>query len=230
MALTMQATRRLASYLRFVRSGPKPRGFAKMCGDKSAASAPKEGAAKLAAETKASATADEALGEGLEDLATGFKRFVKDSMKDGSKGHGFRGDHHHHHHHRRGRKGYIALAVAGAGAYALSRAYTTIPAGHVGVRHLFGNVREDVLPSGLHIINPLETVVPMSIKTQAVEYAGSVPSREGLMVDLSATVLYRLDPTQAATMYKTVGADYSEVCWLSLDSTIIPELKPQRWE
>ena len=38
-----------------------------------------------------------------------------------------------------------------------------------------------------------------------------VPSKEGLMMDLEGSVLYRLDPLKAAEVYKTVGINYAEV-------------------
>ena len=51
----------------------------------------------------------------------------------------------------------------------------------------------------------------MSVKTQEVKEAAEVPSKEGLIMDLEVSLLYRLDPAKAAEIYKTVGRDYPEI-------------------
>jgi len=42
--------------------------------------------------------------------------------------------------------------------FLLLRSARVVPAGHVGVVDLFGNVRSEALPSGLHLVNPLARV------------------------------------------------------------------------
>jgi prohibitin 1 len=88
---------------------------------------------------------------------------------------------------------------------------TVIPAGHVGVKDFFGNVSADVLPAGVHLVLPFTRVHKMSIQTQEVKETAEVPSKEGLVMDLEGSLLYRLDPARAAEMYKTVGTNYPEV-------------------
>jgi prohibitin 1 len=88
---------------------------------------------------------------------------------------------------------------------------TVIPAGHVGVKDLFGKVSPDALPPGVHLIVPFTRVYKMSIRTFELKETAEVPSKEGLMMDLEGSVLYRLDPLKAAEVYKTVGIDYAEV-------------------
>lgn len=46
------------------------------------------------------------------------------------------------------------------------RAARVVPAAHVGVVDLFGNVRAEALPSGLHLVNPLARLHRMSIQTE----------------------------------------------------------------
>jgi regulator of protease activity HflC (stomatin/prohibitin superfamily) len=86
-----------------------------------------------------------------------------------------------------------------------------IPAGHVGVKDLFGRVSPDVLPPGVRIVIPFTRVIKMSIKTQEVKETAEVPSKEGLMMDLEGSLLYRLDPQKADDVYRTVGRDYQEI-------------------
>jgi prohibitin 1 len=88
---------------------------------------------------------------------------------------------------------------------------TVIPAGHVGVKDFFGNVSADVLPAGVHLVLPFTRVHKMSIQTQEVKETAEVPSKEGLVMDLEGSLLYRLDPARAAEMDKTVGTNYPEV-------------------
>src|SRR6202171_2955546 len=85
---------------------------------------------------------------------------------------------------------------------------TSIPTGHVGVLTLFGRVTGDVLPEGIHLINPLKSVEKLSIQTQSLKESANVPSNEGLILALDTSLLFRLDKAKAAQVYQTVGPDY----------------------
>jgi prohibitin 1 len=86
-----------------------------------------------------------------------------------------------------------------------------VPAGHVGVKDLFGSVSPDVLQPGVSLVVPFTRVHRMSIQTQEVKETAEVPSKEGLTMELEGSLLYRLDPTKAAEVYKTVGTNYPEI-------------------
>ena len=88
---------------------------------------------------------------------------------------------------------------------------TVIPAGHVGVKDLFGRVSSSVLSPGVRIVLPFTRVIKMSIKTQEVKETAEVPSKEGLIMDLEGSLLYRLDPEKADDIYRTIGKDYEEI-------------------
>lgn len=100
----------------------------------------------------------------------------------------------------------------------LFKSIAVVPAGHVGVKDLFGNVSDDQLKAGIHIVNPLVRVIPMSIQTQELTEKASVPSKEGLVVDLEASLLYSLNPDMAPQVYKKIGANYRAV-------VVIPQLR-----
>jgi prohibitin 1 len=104
--------------------------------------------------------------------------------------------------------GTLAVALA---LFAVSQAFTVVPAGHVGVVDFFGRVSEQTLKSGINFVNPLARIVRMSIKTQEAKEVMDVPSKEGLTVQLEVSVLYHLDPEKAAEVYKTVGPEYEAV-------------------
>jgi prohibitin 1 len=86
-----------------------------------------------------------------------------------------------------------------------------IPAGHVGVLDLFGNVSSRVLPSGVHLVIPFTRVIKMSVQTQELKEVAEVPSQEGLIMDLEVSLLYRLQADKADDMYRTVGRNFPTV-------------------
>jgi len=86
-----------------------------------------------------------------------------------------------------------------------------VPAGHVGVKNLLGNVSSNILAPGVHLVFPFTRVIYFSVQTQELKETAEVPSQEGLTMDLECSLLYRLDPTKAADIYKTVGSDYSHI-------------------
>jgi prohibitin 1 len=107
------------------------------------------------------------------------------------------------------RRAIIAIAVLVL--IVIGGPLTVVPAGHVGVKDFFGSVSPNVLPAGVHLVIPFTRVHKMSIQTQEVLETAEVPSKEGLVMELEGSLLYRLDPTKAAQMYKTVGKNYAEL-------------------
>jgi prohibitin 1 len=97
------------------------------------------------------------------------------------------------------------------GALTIVQSFTVIPAGHVGVVNFFGTVSEGTLKSGINFVNPLAEVVKMSIQTQEVKEVMDVPSKEGLTVQLEASVLYHLNPEKASDVFKSVGENYVNI-------------------
>jgi regulator of protease activity HflC (stomatin/prohibitin superfamily) len=104
-----------------------------------------------------------------------------------------------------------------------SSMFRQIDAGKVGVKSLYGSVQPDILPSGLHVINPLLDVTVFDIQTQnytmsAMHAEGAqegddairVLSNDGLEVVIDLTVLYRIDPSAAPKIFKQIGVDYSD--------------------
>jgi prohibitin 1 len=95
---------------------------------------------------------------------------------------------------------------------ALVQFFTVIPAGHVGVVDFFGTVSDNTLKAGINFVNPMATVVKMSIQTQEIKETMDVPSKEGLTVQLEMSALFHLNPDRAADVYKTVeGGNYVDI-------------------
>ena len=103
----------------------------------------------------------------------------------------------------------------------MSKSIVVVPAGHVGVKVLFGNVYAETLDAGMHIVNPLLKVHDMSVRTQQISEDANVPSKEGLIVSLDITVLYALNAREASEVYKTIGLDYENVIIVPLLRSVV---------
>jgi prohibitin 1 len=88
---------------------------------------------------------------------------------------------------------------------------TRVQSGHVGVLTLFGRVTGEVLPEGIHMINPFKSRNEMSIRTQEIKESASVPSAEGLVMNLDTSLIYHLDSEKAADVYQKIGPNYLNV-------------------
>lgn len=100
--------------------------------------------------------------------------------------------------------------------------FKQIDPGYVGVKVLFGKVQDDVLESGLHLINPLLDVKEMDVKTQnytmsAVHDEGDqqgddairILTADGLEVAIDLTVLFKVIPSEAPKILNQTGLDYN---------------------
>jgi regulator of protease activity HflC (stomatin/prohibitin superfamily) len=98
-----------------------------------------------------------------------------------------------------------------------------IEPGKVGVQVLFGKVQDQVLESGLHIINPAVDVTTFSVQTEnyTMSAKGSegqvegddairVLSSDGLEVTIDLSVLYRLNPAKAPFILQNIGEKYED--------------------
>lgn len=114
----------------------------------------------------------------------------------------------------------IVLVVLGA----LSSSIKQIDAGEIGVKSLFGKVQDDVLTSGLNLVNPLMEVKTIDVRTQNYTMSGvhnegdvvgddaiRVLTADGLEVVIDLTVLYRVQSSQAPNIVKEIGYDFKNV-------------------
>jgi prohibitin 1 len=108
------------------------------------------------------------------------------------------------------RGGLILMAVLLIGLASVN-SVSCVSTGHVGVVTVFGRVTGRTMPEGIHVVNPLSRVHELDIKTQEIKERASVPSREGLIMGIEASVLYHLQPDRAAEVYQKVGTAYADV-------------------
>lgn len=111
----------------------------------------------------------------------------------------------------RGLSTIAILAMLGFSVLALGQCLTVVPAGNVGVVDFFGVVNENTLKSGINFVNPLARVIKFSIQTTEHKESMQVLSREGLTIGLDISVLYRLEPDSAGSVYRKIGTEYAEV-------------------
>jgi regulator of protease activity HflC (stomatin/prohibitin superfamily) len=108
-------------------------------------------------------------------------------------------------------RGALAVILILIALFVVSRALRTVSTGHVGVTTLFGKVTGEWLDAGIHVVNPLKRVAELSVRTQEVKEHAAVPSSEGLIMRLEASLLFRLDPQRAPDVYQTLGGDYAAI-------------------
>jgi regulator of protease activity HflC (stomatin/prohibitin superfamily) len=113
----------------------------------------------------------------------------------------------------------VGIAIAAIGL--VFSVFKVIDPGKVGVQILFGKVQNDVLESGLHIINPMVDVTIFNVQTQnytmsAVHSEGEVQgddairvlSSDGLEVTIDLSVLYKVNAAKAPFIMQNIGMDY----------------------
>jgi len=108
------------------------------------------------------------------------------------------------------RGGLLALALLLLGVTAIN-SVSCVKTGHVGVVTVFGRITGRTLPEGIHVVSPLARVQELDIKTQEIKERTSVPSSEGLIMGIEASVLYHLQPDRAADVLQKIGTGYAEV-------------------
>ena len=108
------------------------------------------------------------------------------------------------------RGGLLLVGLVLLGLTALN-SVSCVKTGHVGVVTVFGRVTGRTMAEGIHVVNPLSHVHELDVKTQEIKERTSVPSSEGLIMGIEASVLYHLQPDRAADVLQQLGTGYSEV-------------------
>ncbi|MEO6583309.1 MAG: prohibitin family protein [Ferruginibacter sp.] len=98
-----------------------------------------------------------------------------------------------------------------------------IDAGEIGIKVLFGSVKNNVLGSGLHLVNPLYDIKKVDVKTQNYTMSGvhdegnqagddaiRVLTSDGLEVTIDLTVLYRVVAGDAPKLFQQTGLDFKD--------------------
>ena len=118
----------------------------------------------------------------------------------------------------------IALLASFLAVYRLAyRSVVIIPAGRVGVVETWGKVSDQVLNSGINLVNPFSKTVEFSTRLKDVKETVSATSLEGLNLELDVSLQYRLQPQEAIALYKNIGINEEEIL-ISRFRSIIREI------
>ena len=87
-----------------------------------------------------------------------------------------------------------------------------IPAGHVGVKVLFGQVDPQPLREGLNVVlNPLYDVVDMDVRVVKHTARYDAASKDLQAVHVEMVLNYRVMPDRAPEVYRNIGPNFSSV-------------------
>lgn len=98
----------------------------------------------------------------------------------------------------------IAIVIAVLGV-------TVISDGFVGVKQTLGNYNDEELRTGVHILIPgISTIQKVDTRKVTISESLEVPSKEGLIINLDMSVIYRIKPTRASEIKQTVQGDIKD--------------------
>ncbi len=86
--------------------------------------------------------------------------------------------------------------------------FALINAGHRGVIVRFGQVQDQVLGEGFHLINPLDSVKEYDIRTQKIETGADAASKDLQSVSTTIAVNFHVNPEYVKTLYQETQGDY----------------------
>jgi len=96
---------------------------------------------------------------------------------------------------------FVLLALAFGGRF-----FKTVAPGHVAVATLFGSVRENPFPEGLHFpVNPLYQWYLFDARQKTHKETASIPSQDQLQTQIDVSVQYRLNPDMAPRILQQTG-------------------------
>jgi prohibitin 1 len=105
-----------------------------------------------------------------------------------------------------------AKLIAGGVALILFSSVTAIvEPGDVGIVTTLGAMSPAPLQAGFHFKSPMADVRTFSVKTVLTEEKTTVPTKEGLSIELDTALLYRLEPEKVQSLILSVGSDFERV-------------------
>jgi regulator of protease activity HflC (stomatin/prohibitin superfamily) len=106
----------------------------------------------------------------------------------------------------------LASGLLIAAVIVVTSIFVVIPAGHVGVKVLFGSVDPRPLSPGLNVIwNPLYDVEKMDTRVVKFQEKYDAASKDQQIVHVLMALNLRLIPERAAEVYRGIGVNYVSV-------------------
>jgi regulator of protease activity HflC (stomatin/prohibitin superfamily) len=103
----------------------------------------------------------------------------------------------------------VITAICGAvfGLFILYCSVSTISAGKIGVITTFGNVHNETLEPGIHLLNPFSSVHKMNIRVLTTAADSEAASSDLQTVDTQITLNYSLNAKDVKNIYSRIGDD-----------------------
>lgn len=90
--------------------------------------------------------------------------------------------------------------------FAASRIFVSVPAGHVAVATLFGDIQKNSYEAGLHFpVNPLFEWHFYDARNKTLYQQAEVPSQDQLKTTMDVSIVYRIDGDKAPLILDNVG-------------------------
>ena len=103
------------------------------------------------------------------------------------------------------------LTAAVVALVIFSSATTVVQPGEVGIVTTLGQLSPAPFQAGFHFKSPLADVRTFSVKTILTEESTTVPTKEGLSIELDTALLYRLEPEKVQNLILSVGSGFERV-------------------
>ena len=106
----------------------------------------------------------------------------------------------------------LAISIGIPAFIVIFSVFRIIPAGHVGVKVLFGQVEPQPLREGLNVVlNPLYDVVDMDVRVVKHTARYDAASKDLQAVHVEMVLNYRVMPDRAPEVYRNIGPNFSSV-------------------
>jgi len=85
----------------------------------------------------------------------------------------------------------------------------TVRQGNVGVKRTLGKIDQDIIEPGARFYNVFATkIITVPVRTENIEVALELPSKEGLNVKADISILYHIEKEKATEIIGEIGMDY----------------------
>ena len=86
-----------------------------------------------------------------------------------------------------------------------------VPAGNIGVKERIGVINPTPWGPGIQWTGILTSTVDFNTRVQLKNYDVNAFSSDAQVVETQVALNFRIDPNQAATIYKDIGSNYQDI-------------------
>jgi len=97
----------------------------------------------------------------------------------------------------------------------------TVPVGHIAIMSRFGRLTGEAKPNGLSLKPVVDTPILVDLRTQKSETLNTAASKDLQDAKTTITVNYRLDPTRAVEIIRTIGLSYWDIYAIPAEQEIV---------